>query len=312
MAVPRPTARARPAPARAGPVPSPTGPPHHDLGSVAVEHRQLHGLERRRAETAQHGHDGQRGGEAAGDRRARGNRPPGPWSARPSGAGRAPSGPPTGCAGWTTDPAKRAAPEKASSGPARVSTSLVEPVRGPTTCRSSPTSEARSGDWSTQEVAGADGMGCVAAHQVDAHRRRSGRRWPRWPGRRSWPRLARRTRWPSAPPRSRCSGATAQPSNEPSPALRVPRVEHGGDEHDPQAPGRRSGPTSSPAEVRRQAATSERVADVSQDLRPAAPPARPAGRRAAAAPRAHPIRPPTTKHIRLSTAADCARSSGGQ
>src|SRR5580700_7049140 len=51
------------------------------------------------------------------------------------------------------EPTNRAAPEKASSGPASVRTCSVHPGAGPTACSASPTTEARTGDWSTHEVA---------------------------------------------------------------------------------------------------------------------------------------------------------------
>src|SRR3984957_13354997 len=51
-----------------------------------------------------------------------------------------------------TDPVNRAAPENASRGPARVSTSAVQAGADPRTWSRSPTSEARTGDWSTQVV----------------------------------------------------------------------------------------------------------------------------------------------------------------
>src|SRR5580698_8535143 len=54
--------------------------------------------------------------------------------------------------GWMTEPVNRAAPENASRGPARVSTSAVQAGAAPKRWSRSPTREARTGDWSTQVV----------------------------------------------------------------------------------------------------------------------------------------------------------------
>ena len=48
--------------------------------------------------------------------------------------------------GWAAEPAKRAAPEKARRGPARVRMSLVDAGAGPARWRSSPMTDARRGD----------------------------------------------------------------------------------------------------------------------------------------------------------------------
>ena len=66
-----------------------------------------------------------------------------------------------------TDPVKRAAPENARSGPARVRTSAVHAGAGPTTWSRSPTSDASTGDWSTQVVERRWRKRCVSSHQVD-------------------------------------------------------------------------------------------------------------------------------------------------
>ncbi len=57
-------------------------------------------------------------------------------------------------------------------------------------------------------------------------------------------------------------GPTAQDSSIASPELRGPRVATAATRRTHKAPARTSGPTNCPNEVRRQAATSERVAEV--------------------------------------------------
>ena len=59
-------------------------------------------------------------------------------------------------------------------------------------------------------------------------------------------------------------GLTAHASREPSPALRWPRVARAAASMTHMPAARARGPTSSPAEVRRQAATSDSVADVTR------------------------------------------------
>ena len=115
-------------------------------GTESVEHGLLDRGERRSAERTEGGDDGQRRrGRAEDDEEEvthtdSGEPPPAPDGMRRGGTDR--------LCGWTTDPAKRAAPEKARSGPARVRTSLVEAGAGPSRCNRSPRTSARIGDWS--------------------------------------------------------------------------------------------------------------------------------------------------------------------
>ena len=95
-------------------------------------------------------------------------------------------------------------------------------------------------------------------------------------------------------------GLTAQASSEPMPALRVPRVASAAPSRSHSPAERARGPTSSPAEDRRQAATREREADVTRIwARNAMGQARWTRSPPCAAPQ--PRSPPTRKQTRLST-----------
>src|ERR1700735_5707258 len=161
--------------------------------------------------------------------------------------------------GWMTEPVKRAAPEKARRGPARVRTSAVHAGAAPKTWSRRPTSEASTGDWSTQVVERRWGNG--ASRRI---------RWTATAFQAVVITLARTAIIVPADPAKAAAvgttqklalGLTAHASSELWPALRWPReasVAPRGS-HIPADSAR--GPKSCPADVSRQAATSDSVAD---------------------------------------------------
>src|ERR1700734_3905313 len=197
-----------------------------------------------------------------------------------------------------TDPVNRAAPEKARRGPARVRTSAVRAGAGPKTWSRSPTSEARTGDWSTQVVE---------------------RRWRKG--------ASRRMRWtatafqavvitlastaimvPADPAKAAAVGTTqklalgvtAHASNELWPALRSPREMSVAPRRSHMPAERARGPSNWLTEVSRQAATRESVAEVARIWT-----RRNTGHaRCTAGPpwaEPQPTSPPTMNHTRVST-----------
>ena len=98
-------------------------------------------------------------------------------------------------------------------------------------------------------------------------------------------------------------GLTAHASSEPCPPLRSPRVSRVGPEDEPH-PGRQaSGPSSSPAEVRRQAADQGQRGRRDENLDPQHDGPDPLTGRPGAAPQ--PTSPPTMNQTRLSTPRLC-------
>src|ERR1700728_1760026 len=200
--------------------------------------------------------------------------------------------------GWITDPVNRAAPEQARKGPARVSASAVHPGAGPMRWNKSPTSEATTGDWSTQVVE---------------------RRWRNG--------ASRRIRWtatafqavvitlartaiivPADPAKAAAVGTTqklelgltAHASSELWPALRSPRESRVAPRSSHMPADRARGPSNWPTEASRQAATSDSVADVARIwTRRKTGQARCTVGPPCAAP--HPTSPPTVNQTRVST-----------
>ena len=197
-----------------------------------------------------------------------------------------------------TEPVNRAAPEKARRGPASVSTSAVHAGAGPKRWSRSPTSDARTGDWST--------------HVVERRWRKGASRRMRWTAAAFQPvviTLARTAIIVPADPAKAAAvgttqklafGVTAHASSELCPALRSPRETRVAPRRSHIPAERASGPSSWPTEVSRHAATSDSVAEVARIwTRRQTGHARCTAGPPCAAPQ--PTSPPTTNHTRVST-----------
>ena len=197
-----------------------------------------------------------------------------------------------------TEPVKRAAPEKAKRGPARVKTSAVHAGALPKTCSTSPTREASTGDWSTHVVdrrcrnGASRRIRCTATafQAVVSTLARTAIIVPVGPAKAA---AVGTTQNPAL-------GVTAQASSELWPALRRPRDTRVAPSRSHIPAVRARGPSNCPTEVSRQAATSDSVAAVARICtRRKIGQARCTAEPPWLAP--HPTSPPTTKHTRVST-----------
>src|ERR1700722_3579634 len=200
--------------------------------------------------------------------------------------------------GWMTEPVNRAAPEKARRGPARVRTSAVHAGAEPNRWSRSPTTEASTGDWSTQVVARRCGNG--ASRRI---------KWTATAFQAVVMTLARTAIMVPADPAKAAAvgttqklalGVTAHASSELWPALRSPRDTRVAPRRSHMPADNARGPSNWLTEVSLQAATRESVADVARICT-----RRKTGHaRCTAGPpcaEPQPTSPPTMNHTRVST-----------